>query len=363
MNSLIKKACRYTFTIILFFTFVFFSGCTKEEKVIKSDLEKKTVIGFSMATLKEDRWLQDRDIFIAKAKKEGFEVIVKNANNDSQLQYKQVGDMVKSGIDILVIAPHDSIDSARCVNLAKKSGISVISYDRLVRNANVDVYVSFDNIKVGRVEAEELTKAVPEGGYVILGGAETDNNSKLLYSGYMSVLSTSLNRKRIKIVAETWVVDWRREGAFEFVSGILKENPDSVQGIIAANDSLAWGAIDAISMARLTGKIKVTGQDADLAACQRIVEGTQLSTVYKPIKKLVEETLNICKLLLNNEPVPFQSTINDGTYDIPYVMIDVISVNKDNIDDTIIKDGFHLKEDVYRNVQEQKGQQNERNSN
>jgi D-xylose transport system substrate-binding protein len=174
----------------------------------------------------------------------------------------------------------------------------------------------------------------------------------MFYSGYISVLSGSENRKNIKIIAETWVEDWRREGAFDFVSKILKENPGSVQGIIAANDSLAWGAIDAVSVARLTGKIKVTGHDADLAACQRIVEGTQLSTVYKPIKNLVEETLKVCRLLLQKEPIPYQTTISDGTYDVPYVMIDVISVNKDNIDETVIKDGFHLKEDVYRETKD-----------
>jgi len=97
------------------------------------------------------------------------------------------------------------------------------------------------------------------------------------------------------------------------------------------------------------------GHDADLAACQRIVEGTQVSTVYKPIKKLVEETLNCCKILLEGKKISDQNVINDGTYDIPYVMIDVILVNRDNIDETVIKDGFHLKEDVYRGLKDQGG--------
>lgn len=349
MNSLMIKMCRIGFIIALTGTLLL-AGCTRTEQTEKPDDDRKTVIGFSMATLKEDRWLQDRDIFIAKAKQEDFDVIVKNANNDSQLQVEQVQEMIESGIDILVIAPHDSEDAARCVSMAKKAGIPVVSYDRLVRNANVDAYVSFDNIKVGRLAAESLTKAVSKGGYIILGGSENDNNSKMFYAGYMSVLSTPENRKNIEIIAETWVEDWRREGAFEFVSRILKNDPDSVQGIVAANDSLAWGAIDAISMAQLTGKIQVVGHDADLAACQRIVEGTQLSTVYKPIKNEVEAALDVCKYLLKGEEIPYQTTINDGTYDIPYVMIDVILVNKDNIDETVIKDGFHLKEDVYREV-------------
>jgi len=350
MDSFVKNF--YKGFLAALASIMLFTACTTPEPTENHGSDKKAVIGFSMATLKEDRWLQDRDIFIAKAKQAGYDVIVKNANNDSQLQYEQVCDMIEKGIDILVIAPHDSTDAARAVNVAKKAGIPVVSYDRLVRDANVDVYVSFDNVKVGRIEAEELVKEVPQGGYIILAGAKNDNNSQMFYAGYMSVLSRPEVRKNVKIVAETWVEDWRREEAFDFVSQILKDNAENVQGIIAGNDSLAWGAIDAISVARLTGKIKVVGHDADLAACQRIVEGTQLSTVYKPIRNLVEETLNICKTLLEKKPVQHGYTINDGTYDVPYIMIDVVSVTKDNIDDTVIKDGFHLREDVYRGIKE-----------
>lgn len=268
MNIFVKRAFQGIMLLACIFVF---SSCKKAGPIEKPEPKSKPVIGFSLATLKEDRWLRDRDIFIAKAKQIGYDVIVKNANNNSQLQFEQVEDMIASGIDVLVIAPHDSIDAKRCVDAAKKVGIPVISYDRLVRDANVDVYISFDNVKVGRLAAEELTKAVPEGGYIIVAGAENDNNTKMFYSGYMQVLSTPQMRKNIKIVAETWVEDWRREGAFEFVSEVLREKGDEVKGIIAGNDSLAWGAIDAISVARLTGEIKVVGHDADLAACQRIV--------------------------------------------------------------------------------------------
>ncbi len=351
MNSSKKKAnlCKF---FIIFVGMVLFASCNPKEQVRQTNDEIKTVIGFSMATFKEDRWLQDRDIFIAKAKQERFEVIVKNANNDSTLQSEQVNDMIASGIDILVIVPQDSEKAASCVNAAKKAGIPVVSYDRLVRDTNVDVYVSFDNVKVGQVAAEALVEAVPEGEYIILNGAENDNNSKMFNAGYMCVLNKLENKNRIKVVAETWVEDWRREVAFDFVSEVLKEKGESIKGIIAGNDSLAWGAIDSISVARLTGKIKVVGHDADLAACKRIVEGTQISTVYKPIKNLVDETLKCCKLLLEGNTVNIETMINDGTYDVPYLMIDVISVNKDNLEDTVIKDGFHLREDVYRDSKE-----------
>ncbi len=312
--------------------------------------DKPLLVGFSLATLKEDRWLRDRDIFLSKAKQAGIDVIVSNANNDSDLQFLQVRDMVAQHIDILIIIPHDREKAADCVALAKKAGIPVISYDRLVNNADVDVYVSFDNVKVGRLQGEGIVKAVPTGGYIILNGSPNDNNSPMFREGYMGVLQPLIDSGEIEVKAETWVDNWRRETAYEFVSQALKENPGEVDAILAGNDSLAWGSIDALAEARLAEKIKVVGHDADLAACQRIVVGTQMLTIYKPIRNLVEAAVDLCKRIAAGEDPQATSTIFDGTYEVPYVMIDVVAVTKENMDDTVIRDGFYLKEDVYRSA-------------
>lgn len=326
------------------------SGCKKTPDRDKKNEEEKLLIGFSLPTFKEDRWLRDRDIFVAKVNEAGYEVIVTNANNDKNLQYEQVEEMIGRGIDILIIAPHDADDSGRTVKLAKDAGIPVISYDRLIRNADVDAYVSFDNVKVGSLLAKGLLETAPEGGYIVLNGSENDNNSIMFHEGYMNELTPYIKSGKIQIIAETWVEDWRRETAYEAVSKELKTKGEKINAIIAANDSLAWGTIDALSEARLTGKIVVGGHDADLAACQRIVSGTQLLTIYKPINKLVMKTLEVCEALVNDKSLDYETTIDDGTYPIPYLMIDVIAVTKGNIDETVIKDGFHLKEDVYREI-------------
>lgn len=326
-------------------------GCDSKNNVpTGSSGTKKITVGFSMATLKEDRWLRDRDIFTAKAKQANIDVIVSNANNNADVQYQQVQDMIDRGIDVLVIAPQDCEKAAACVQIAKKAGIPVVSYDRLVRNANEDVYVSFDNVKVGQLQAEELLSKVPQGGYLILNGAETDNNSAMFKQGYMGKLQPSIDSGKIQIVAQTAVADWRRETAYAFVSDQLKINATRIKAILAANDSLAYGAIDALSEAKLTKKVVVVGHDADLPACQRIVDGTQDMTVYKQIDKLVDKTVEICKTLAQKQKIEYARTINNSTDNIPYVMIDVIAVTKSNIDETVIKDGFQLKEDVYRNV-------------
>lgn len=324
-------------------------GCGKSSvSPSRTQGAKKITVGFSMATLKEDRWLRDRDIFTSKCKQENIDVIVANANNDIDMQYHQVQDMINKGIDVLVIAPQDCIRAADCVQLAKKAGIPVICYDRLIRNANSDVYVSFDNVKVGQLQAEELLKKVPQGGYLILNGAKSDNNSAMVHEGFMGNLKPSISNGKVQIIAETWVTDWRREVAYSFVAEQLKQNSARIKAILAGNDSLAWGAIDALSEARLTKKVVVVGHDADLAACQRIVDGTQDMTIYKRIDKLVDKAVELCKALAQKKKIAYTQTINDGTYKIPYVMIDVIPVTKENLDDTVIKDGFQIREDVYR---------------
>jgi D-xylose transport system substrate-binding protein len=325
------------------------AGCgSKNNFVPASSSTKKMTVGFAMATLKEDRWLHDRDIFSAKAKQENIDVIVTNANNDINEQYRQVKSMIDRGIDLLVIVPQDCERSAICVQLANKGGIPVISYDRLVRNCKVDAYVSFDNVKVGQLQAEELLKKVPTGGYLILDGAKSDNNSAMYHQGYFDKLQPSIENGKIQIVAETWVQDWLRENAYSFVSDQLTHHAGQINAILAANDSLAWGAIDALSEAKLTKKVIVVGHDADLAACQRIVDGTQDLTIYKQIDKLVDKTVEICTILAQKQKISYKQTINNGAYDVPYLMCDVIPVTKDNIDVTVIKDGFQLKEDVYR---------------
>lgn len=326
------------------------SGCqTVKPVTLPADppTDDALLIGFSMATYKEERWLRDRDIFTAKAKDAGFKVIVQNANNDTEQQYRQVAEMIDKGIDVLVIAPHDASEAARAVALAKSSGIPVISYDRLVASADVDVYVSFDNVQVGQLMGQYLLSAAPKGSYILLNGAANDHNSSMFRSGYIDVLTSAVEAGKIKIVGETWVDDWRRELAYEYSYKTLAVYGDQVTGVVGANDSLAWAAIDALSEQRLIDYVSVVGQDADLAACKRIVAGTQLMTVYKPISQLVEQTIQLCSALANDQTLSITDTIDDGRYQVPYVKIAVIAVTADNIDDTVIKDGFYLSEDIY----------------
>lgn len=350
---LCKKVFRFISFMLLVMILSFSCSCSAEPnqaKVIEKENDSSRIkIGFSMGTLQEERWQRDRDIFVAKAKELGADVIVQNANNDNDEQMNQVKYLLDQGINILVILPNDAEKATRIVEMAKKTGIKVISYDRLVKNAKADIYISFDNVRVGELMVEMLVKKVPKGNYIILNGAETDNNSFMFHQGYMNVLKKYIDNGDIKIVSEIWAKDWAHEDAFRCVEKALEEGK-KINGIIAANDSLASAAIEALSEKRLAGKVAVVGHDADLSACQRVVEGTQLMTIYKPIDTIAKAAAEIAIKMAKSEEISVNTSISDGKNQIPYYMIEPISVTRDNMKDTIIKDSFHRLEDIYINV-------------
>lgn len=309
---------------------------------------KRIKIGFSLGTLKEERWIKDRDILMAKAREMGAEVIVQNANNDDQDQLEQVKYLLQQGIDVLIIVPNDLNKAAYAVELAKKQGVPVISYDRLVLNSNVDLYITFDNVKVGELMAKSIAKNMDTGNVLIINGAKTDNNTKMIKQGYDKVLKPLIADGRINVVAEEWAPNWMKEYAFNVVDEALQKKT-KINAVIAGNDSLAEGAIEALSEHRMAGSVLVAGQDADLTACQRIVEGTQLMTIYKPIEKLAESTIKMAIKLVKKEPLKVDNYIFDGRYEVLYYVLEPIMVDKNNMNDTVIRDGFHLKNEVYRN--------------
>jgi D-xylose transport system substrate-binding protein len=307
----------------------------------------KIKIGFSLGTLKEERWIRDRDILMAKARELNAVIIVQNANNDDQDQLKQVKYLLDQQIDVLVIVPNDYYKAAAAVDLAKKQGVSVISYDRLVSNANVDLYISFDNVRVGQLMGNAMLEKKGLENLLIVNGAKNDNNTSMVKEGYDEVLKSQVAKGKIKIVAEEWAPNWLKEHAFSVVDEALKKGT-KIDGIIAGNDSLAEGVIEALSVHRLVNGVTIVGQDADLAACQRIIEGTQYMTIYKPIEKLAEVTVEMAIKMARQEPLKIKDSIFNGKYNVPYYVLEPIAVRKDNMDSTVIRDGFHLRDDVYR---------------
>ncbi|HEX3044692.1 MAG TPA: substrate-binding domain-containing protein, partial [Bacillota bacterium] len=289
------------------------------------------------------------------------ELIVQNANNDNQEQLQQVEYLINQKIDVLVIVPHDLNHAAVAVQMAKRAGIKVISYDRLIRNAALDLYISFDNVKVGELMAEYLVNRVPSGNYVIINGAPTDNNCYMFNEGYKNILAPYIQEYQIKVIFEAWAEDWRPEDAYQYIQALLTQGK-KFQAVIAANDSLASAVIEALSEWRLAGKIMVVGHDADLSGCQRIVEQTQLMTVYKPIRKLAYRAADMAMLLgANLEMKTNHAPIFNGKHFVPAEIITPIPIDRDNMD-LIIKDGYHTKKEIYINIPKKNDPANHDNS-
>ncbi len=317
------------------------------------DASKKTKIGFSMATVKEERWQRDRDAFEAHCKKIAVECVITVADNNSDRQANDVDNLLTQGVDVLVIAPQNAIQAASLVDKAKAQNVPVISYDRLIDSDKIDLYISHQVPVIGRKIAEYALQKAPEGNYAMVYGADTDNNAVIMKKEQLDVLKTAIDSGRIKIVADQFIKDWKPELALNFAENALTQNADEIKAFIVSNDGMAGGVISALSKKGLAGKIIVTGQDAQLDALQRIAEGTQSMTVYKAIIPLASGAVEAAVKLAKKEPLtttPFKS--DSIGKDVPAILLEVVTVDKDNLMTTVIKDGYAKYEDVYKNVPE-----------
>ncbi len=320
-------------------------GCTdKKESEADSDKANYAIqIGLSFDSFVLERWTRDRDIFVSKAAALGAEVNVQNANGSLDTQREQLEYLINKNVDALVIVAADCDGLSDIVEEAKKKEIPVIAYDRLINGAEIDLYISFDNQQVGELMAESLMKATEgKGKYLMLTGPTTDNNIKMIEDGFMNKISGST----IEIADIMHAENWRAEDAYEYLennSGIINE----IDGIMCGNDGIATQVVRFLSENGVAGDIPVVAQDADLEACQHIVEGTQLMTVYKPIdilaEKAAEASVQIAKKYREK---------NIGSTNKEEVLIEPVAVDKSNIDQVIIAGGFHLKDEVYLNVKE-----------
>lgn len=326
-------------------------GNVQKENQVKEQEEKKIQIGMSFDSFVIERWQRDRDIFVSVAKELGAEVNVQNANGDVEEQKKQIDYFIQKGMDVIVIICIDSDSLKDSVEKAQEAGIRILAYDRLIVDAQVDLYISFDNAMVGTMMAEALIDEGLAGGKVVMiGGSPTDNNVPMVEGAFREVM----NENQVNILDAVHAEGWKAEEAANYIY----EHPSVIaetDAIMCGNDDLATQAVRALAEKRKAGDILVVGQDADLAACQRIVEGTQVMTVYKPVEKLAARAAEAAVALARDEEIAGADVkmIENGAFTVPYIGLEPVRVDKSNIDEIIIGSGFHLKEDVYLNVPDQ----------
>ena len=304
-------------------------------------------IGFSMDTLKEERWQRDKKLVEQRAAEVGAVLDVQVANGDDAVQTKQADNMLAKGVDVLIVAPHNGEIAASIVEAAHRKGVPVIAYDRLIRNSDVDLYISHQVVRMGEMQGEYALKHKPKGNYVLIGGSPTDYNAILLRNGQMNILKPAIDRGDIKIISEQFAREWKPEEALRITEDALTRTGKKIDAIVASNDGTAGGAISALEAAGLAGKVLVTGQDAQKDAVQRIVKGTQTMTVYKSIQPLAFGAVDAAVKLARKQPVETKDKINNGKKDVPAILLEPVAVDKANLDDTIIKDGYHSRADIY----------------
>jgi len=311
-----------------------------------SGIAKEVKIGMAIDDLRLERWQKDRDIFVNKAEALGAKVFVQSANGNEETQMSQIENMINRGVDVLVIIPYNGQVLSNVVAEAKREGIKVLAYDRMINNADIDFYISFDNEKVGELQAKTLVDKVPQGNYFLMGGSPVDNNAKLFRAGQMKVLKPFIDDGKIHIVGDQWVDGWLPENALKIMENALTANNNKIDAVVASNDATAGGAIQALSAQGLAGKVAISGQDADLAGVKRIMAGTQTMTVYKPITELANTAAQIAVELGNGQAPKSDAKLNNGLKDVPARLLNPIEVDKTNIESTVIKDGFHKQSDL-----------------
>jgi D-xylose transport system substrate-binding protein len=198
------------------------------------------------------------------------------------------------------------------------------------------------------MQAKYLLERAPKGNYILIGGAPTDNNAKMFRAGQMKVLQPAIDRGDIKIVADQWAKDWLAEEALKHTENALTQNGNDIVAIVASNDSTAGGVVQALLQKGIAGKVLVSGQDADLSALQRVVAGTQSMTVYKPVSQLATRAAEAAVALAKGEKPVTDKTVNNGRVDVPFIYLEPIAVDKDNVDATVIKDGYQQRDAVYK---------------
>src|SRR3954447_20029273 len=295
---------------------------------------------------------QDKPRFEAKVKElcPKCKLIYQNANQDAARQQQQAEAAITNGANVIVLDAVDADAAQATVNRAKQSNIPVIAYDRLISKAPINYYVSFDNVKVGKIQAQALLDKLGDAAgkqIVMLNGSPTDPSSGDYKKGAHQVLDSS----GVKIAREDDTPDWSPDKAQqETEQAITAIGKDKIAGVYSANDGMIGGAIAAMKSAGIDPKtIATTGQDSEIAAIQRILVDEQYMTIYLAIKKQAESAAQLAvDMIQGKQPDSslVNAKVNNGAADIPSVMLDPTPVTKDNIKDTIIADNFHSAADI-----------------
>ncbi len=301
----------------------------------------------------------DRPLLEQEIKKAvpGATIQYSNANNDADSQQNQAEAALTKGACILVVDPKDSEKASVIVQRAKASQVPVIAYDRLIQDPDTAYYVSFDNVRVGELQGQYIADQFRKGAYglkkganlVMINGSQTDNNALQFREGAMKALKPLIDNKDVNLIFDQYTPNWDNGRAQSLMEGVLTKEKNNVQIAYVANDGMANTVVAALRSQKLDGKVLVTGQDATLSGIQNILAGDQSMTIYKPIAKEAQATAQLVAALSNGtDPgalVNGQTQTKAGGQ-IASVLVTPIAVDKTNVQQTVISDGYLTKDQV-----------------
>jgi D-xylose transport system substrate-binding protein len=320
-------------TFVLTFVLVILTGGMVMAKG-NAQSGKKTVIGVSLPTQREEIWVKGREAMEAEAAKLGVEIRIVLADADINVQTSQVENLLSQGISALILAPVNSDAVSTLVEKAHAENVPVICFARLANNADVDYYVTCDPIQVGEYQGQYLLDHIPNGANVIvMSGAPTDNLALAFKKGAMNKLTPAAQSGKIKIVTELAVENWLPDNAMKIVENSLTQNRNNIQGILAPNDGTAGGAIQALAAQGLVGQVVITGQDTEAAALERILAGQQSMTIYKDIALQAVASVQAAKKLAEGaQASSLEETLktNNGRKDVPTLSVPPTIITREN---------------------------------
>ncbi len=341
MSAFRKNSIFFIFCIFLV---LFLYGLTHLMFAPRNEIKKEQIIiGFSIDDLRVERWQKDKKFFEEAAIKAGAKVITTSANANQQTQIAQIENLISKSVDVLVIVPFNAKGLSNVIKLAKKQGIKVVAYDRLIMNSDVDLYVSFDNYKIGKIQVKEIAKIAPKGNYFFIEGSPADSNAFVYHQGHMDEVKKHPN---IKLLGYQYSDEWLATKAINTSEVVLSKYNNDITAFIAANDTLAGGVAQSVKAQGLSGKILITGMDADLEAARRILKGEQTMTVYKSIPLLASTVAEYAVKLAKNESFKIKTVMKNDYKDVPSILLDSKVITKDNLD-LLIKEGMYTKKQIY----------------
>ena len=299
--------------------------------------KEKIRIGWSIDDMRLERWQTDCDAFQQRARALGAEVIVTDAGGDPDKWLRQTREVLASGIQVLVLIGGDSKTEAEIATAAKARNVRVIAYEAGVTGTE-DLYIVTDFSVIGRLQVSTLTDRAPTGNYVVLDGPAEQSGA--FHGPQLEALQPFLKDGRIKLFADLNVPDWSAGEAYIKMTQVLESSHDNITAVVATNDSIAGGAIQALEEHGLAGKVLVSGQDADLSAVVRVLMGTQTMTLYKPIAPQAQAAAEAAVSLARGKPVKANGEFESATKHVPAIYFSPVVVTKDNVKETVIRDGF-----------------------